>query len=81
MHRPLQAEIVLGTRVAENHLGQRSCATAQTGRTYDRKRSDQITAQLSCKAEAIHICILVEMHFPIRHFLGMLTANERNQTF
>jgi hypothetical protein len=28
-----------------NHLGQRSCASAQTGRTYGRKRSDQSTAQ------------------------------------
>jgi hypothetical protein len=27
-----------------NHLGQRSCASAQTGRTYGRKRSDQSTA-------------------------------------
>ena len=29
-----------------NHLGQRSCATAQTGRTYDRKRSDQTSVSL-----------------------------------
>src|ERR1700730_14752541 len=28
-----------------NHLGQRSCASAKTGRTYGRKRSDQSTAQ------------------------------------
>ena len=28
-----------------NHLGQRSCASATTGRTYGRKRSDQSTAQ------------------------------------
>jgi hypothetical protein len=27
-----------------NHLGQRSCASAKTGRTYGRKRSDQIYA-------------------------------------
>src|SRR3984893_633058 len=27
-----------------NHLGQRSCASAQTGRTYGRKRADQNTA-------------------------------------
>src|SRR6185437_7208912 len=29
-----------------NHLGQRSCASAKTGRTYGRKRSDQSTAQI-----------------------------------
>src|ERR1022692_361917 len=28
-----------------NHLGQRSCVSAQTGRTYGRKRSDQSTAK------------------------------------
>ena len=28
-----------------NHLGQRSCASAKTGRTYGRKRSDLSTAQ------------------------------------
>ena len=28
-----------------NHLGQRSCASASTGRTYGRKRSDQSTAK------------------------------------
>lgn len=50
---------MLGTRIAENHLGQRSYATAQTGRIYDRKRSDQTAAQPPCKAEAVHICILV----------------------
>jgi transposase len=35
-----------------NHLGQRSCATAYTGRTYDRKRSDQKSAQHSCEMGA-----------------------------
>jgi len=45
-----------------NHLGQRSCATAQTGRTYDRKRSDQITAQPTCKSGAVHICIFIKIH-------------------
>jgi hypothetical protein len=38
-----------------NHLGQRSCATAYKGRTYDRKRSDQKSAQQSCEAGAVHI--------------------------
>jgi hypothetical protein len=43
-----------------NHLGQRSYAAAQIGRTYDRKRSDQTAAQPPCKAEAVHICIFLE---------------------
>ena len=30
-----------------NHLGQRSCASAKTGRTYGRKRFDQSTAQIN----------------------------------
>src|SRR6266478_2721871 len=36
---------VFGTRVAENHLGQRSSAAA-TGRTYGCKRSDQTVKKL-----------------------------------
>ena len=32
-----------------SHLGQRSCATATTGRTYERKRSDQNYVQLSLR--------------------------------
>jgi hypothetical protein len=36
---------VFGTRVAENHLGQRS-STAPTGRTYGCKRSDQTIKKL-----------------------------------
>src|ERR1700730_16585721 len=38
-----------------NHLGQRSCASATTGRTYGRKRSDQSTAQHPCEERAVHI--------------------------
>jgi hypothetical protein len=37
------------------HLGQRSCATASTGRTYDRKRSDQNAVHHPCEAGAVHI--------------------------
>ena len=33
-----------------NHLGQRSCASAKTGRTYGRKRSDQSTAKMLLRA-------------------------------
>src|ERR1700747_1286467 len=32
-----------------NHLGQRSCASAKTGRTYGRKRSDHSTAQITLR--------------------------------
>src|SRR5258707_9093258 len=39
-HWPVKVAGVLGTRVAENHLGQRP-PTASTGRTYGCKRSDQ----------------------------------------
>src|ERR1022692_3589505 len=38
-----------------NHLGQRSCVSAETGRTYGRKRSDQSTAKTSCEEGALHI--------------------------
>jgi hypothetical protein len=44
-----------------NHLGQRSCATAYTGRTYDRKRSDQKSAQQSCEAGAVHIWLMLAL--------------------
>src|SRR6201998_4165853 len=40
-----------------NHLGQRSCASETTGRTYGRKRSDQSTAQHPCEERAVHIWI------------------------
>ena len=36
-------QVVWNTRRG-NHLGQRSCADAPKGRTYGRKRLDQITA-------------------------------------
>src|SRR5258708_12749567 len=39
-HWPVKVAGVFGTRVAENHLGQRP-PTASTGRTYGCKRSDQ----------------------------------------
>ncbi len=42
-----------------NHLGQRSRASATTGRTYGRKRSDQNTAKSSCEEGAVHICVVV----------------------
>jgi hypothetical protein len=39
-----------------NHFGQRSCATATRGRTYDCKRSDQNIIQHPCETGAVHIC-------------------------
>src|SRR6266481_1495457 len=44
-HWPVKVAGVFGTRVAENHLGQRSSA-ASTGRTYGCKRSDQTIKKL-----------------------------------
>src|SRR3954447_11585078 len=38
-----------------NHLGQRSCGSAQTGRTYGRKRSDQRNCETSCEEGAVRI--------------------------
>src|SRR6266404_2599428 len=54
-HWPVKVAGVFGTRVAENHLGQRS-ATASTGRTYGCKRSDQ-TLKNSCGTGAVHIWV------------------------
>src|SRR6266481_6523275 len=45
-HWPVTVAGVFGTRVAENHLGQRFKPTASTGRTYGCKRSDQTSKKL-----------------------------------
>src|ERR1700682_3025349 len=55
-HWPVKVAGVFGTRVAENHLGQRFKATASTGRTYGCKRSDQ-TLKNSCGTGAVHILV------------------------
>src|ERR1700730_3882258 len=47
-HWPPKVAWVFGTRRG-NHLGQRSSASAKTGRTYGRKRSDQSTAQITLR--------------------------------
>ncbi len=44
-----------------NHLGQRSCASATKGRTYERKRSDQKSTEILCEKGAVHIWHLDEM--------------------
>src|ERR1700722_6653399 len=54
-HWPGKVAGVFGTRVAENHLGQRLPA-APTGRTYGCKRSDQ-TSKNSCGTGAVHIWV------------------------
>src|ERR1700722_7653236 len=54
-HWPGKAAGVFGTRVAENHLGQRLPA-ASTGWTYGCKRSDQ-TSKNSCGTGAVHIWV------------------------
>jgi hypothetical protein len=42
---PLAGRLSVWNSCRGNHLGQRSCASASTGRTYGRKRSDQNTDQ------------------------------------
>ena len=54
------------------HLGQRSCVNAPKGRTYERKRSDQIIKEFSCKEGAVHIWHLDEVVITIngcKHWL------------
>src|ERR1035441_8885046 len=46
-----------------NHLGQRSCASAKTGRKYGRKRSDQSTAQITLRGGG-------RPHMESRHWTG-----------
>jgi Transposase DDE domain group 1 len=57
-----------------NHLGQRSCATAYKGRTYDRKRSDQNSAQQSCEPGAIHIWLMLTLRDAIPKAHALATA-------
>ena len=57
-----------------NHLGQRSCASAPTGRTYGRKRSDQNTAKTPCKEGAVHIWVHAER---LVHKLDTFTDQHR----
>src|ERR1700676_695477 len=52
---PLFGRSVVWNPCRGNHLGQRSCASAPTGRTYGRKRSDQSTAKTTCEEGAVHI--------------------------
>src|SRR5215213_3773360 len=54
---PLCGRSVVWNPCRGNHLGQRSCASASTGRTYGRKRSDQNAAKHTCEEGAVHIWI------------------------
>src|SRR6267378_1930011 len=53
---PNQGRVVVWSSRRGNHLGQRSIATASTGRTYGCKRSDQ-TRKNSCGTGAVHIWV------------------------
>ena len=51
----LQGRVTVWNARRGTHLGQRSYATELTGRTYDRKRSDQTMLKFSCESGAVHI--------------------------
>ena len=55
-HWPITGREVVWNSRRGNHLGQRSKATASTGRTYGCKRSDQ-TLKNSCGTGAVHIWV------------------------
>jgi hypothetical protein len=54
---PLLGRSVVWNLYRGNHFGRRSCASASTGRTYGRKRSDQSTAKHLARKGAAHIWI------------------------
>jgi transposase-like protein len=71
---PLLGRSVVGTSYRGNHLGQCSCASASTGRTYGRKRSDQSTAKHLARKGTVHIWIqayAAELEKRIRPHLRM----------
>src|SRR5258707_6365729 len=57
----VQGRIAVRNSGRGNHLGQRSCASATKGRTYERKRSDQKSTEILCEKGAVHIWHLDEM--------------------
>src|SRR5271166_5208567 len=59
-----------------NHLGQRSCASAPTGRTYGRKRSDQNTAKTPCEEGAVHIWDAVKKLATVSELLRSLEKED-----
>jgi transposase-like protein len=71
---PLLGRSVVWTSYRGNHLGQRSCASASTGRTYGRKRSDQSTAKHLARKGTVDIWIqayAAELEKRIRPHLRM----------
>ena len=62
-----------------NHLGQRSCASATTGRTYERKRSRSRFCKPPCKEGAVHIWHVDEVYVRINgemHYLWRAVDHE-----
>src|SRR3954447_26085567 len=55
---PLRGRLSVWNSRRGNHLGQHSCASAPTGRTYGRKRSGQNTANTPCEEGAVHIWVM-----------------------
>ncbi len=75
----IEVAAVLGTRVRGSHLGQRSRASATKGRTYERKRSDQNTAQSPCEEGVVHTWHLDEVYVKINgemHYLWRAVDHE-----
>ena len=63
---PHKDTAVVGRRTVRNsrrgiHLGQRSCASAPTGRTYERKRSDQTLFEILQKGGRPHMSLLTSI--------------------
>src|SRR5258705_9151025 len=53
-HWPNQGRVVVWSSRRGNHLGQRSIATASTGRTYGCKRSDQTRKTLAARGPSTY---------------------------
>src|SRR5258707_3852827 len=66
-HWPVKVAVMFGTRVAENHLGQRS-TTASTGRTYGCKRSDQTFKKLLRHGGRPHMGPCVRRDDPLKRY-------------
>src|SRR5258707_10873847 len=57
-HWPNQGRVVVWSSRRGNHLGQRSIATASTGRTYGCKRSDQTRKTLAARGPSTYGSLL-----------------------
>src|SRR3984893_16239194 len=74
-HWPVKVAGVFGTRVAENHLGQRSKATASTGRTYGCKRSDPTLKKLLWHGGRPHMGPCLRRDDPLKSLCEATTAS------